>query len=113
MSGYKPILDDLIISRSGDYAHRYQIADGDTGFPDGTTAQIVITATNETTATILATWDAIDVTESYIEFWVQAPALDAIKTGFRYRLIVHYPAEAPATEGLDFVWYIGKIKRVQ
>lgn len=113
MSGYKPIVEELILSRDADFAHRYQIASGDTAFPAGTTAEIVVTATNETTAPVIATWNAIEVTESYIEFWVQSPALAQIKSYTRYRLIVHYPPTPPATEGLDFVWYIGKVKRVQ
>lgn len=113
MSGYEPIKEDLILSRGGDYAHRYAKAQNDPVFPFGTTAEIVITKTNKTDADVVATWPANDITNSYIEFWVQAPEPDAIPERYRYRLIVHYPATAPATDGRDFVWYIGATKRSQ
>lgn len=113
MSGYVPIKEDLILSRGGDYAHRYEKDPGDPPFPDGTTAEIVITKDDKTASPILHTWPAEDISSDAIEFWVQADDLDDIPARHHYQLRVHYPPEAPSPEGLDFPWYIGSIKRIQ
>lgn len=113
MSGYEPIKEDLILSRGGDFAHRYKKDSKDPAFPTGTSAEIVITRDSKTDAAVVATWQSYDVTSDYIEFWVQHDELDAIPERYRYRLLVHYPPTPPAEDGLDFPWYIGSIKRIQ
>ncbi|NIL77586.1 hypothetical protein [Rhodococcus sp. B10] len=111
MSGYDPIVDDLILTRGADWAHRYNKAQSDTAFPTGTTAEIQVTKDDKPGSPVLATWPAESVTDNYIEFWVQSEDLDGVPARYRYRLMVHYPAVAPITDTFDFCWYRGTVRR--
>lgn len=111
MSGYEPIREALILTRGADYVHRYQRSATDPPFPDGTTAEIIVTDSPEVGATVVATWPADTITADHVEFWVQSEDTDLIDDGLTYQLLVHYPPAPPATDTLDFCWYEGQITR--
>lgn len=113
MAGNKPNEEDMILTRDADFINRYQKKASDPAFPDGTTAEIVITETNDTDSQILATWPAYDVTAGHIDFWVQSELANAIDTRLRYRLMVHYPPSMPGAETQDWCWYKGAVRRDQ
>ena len=113
MAGYKPVRENLILSRGADFVHMYKKDPKDPAFPDGTTAEIVVTDGTDMDATVLATWLADDVSEEAISFWVQSPDADAIDDRVNYRLLVHYPPPIPDAEQQDFVWFYGSVRRIQ
>lgn len=113
MSGYSPIKETLVLTRGADYVHRFQKAAADPDFPEGTTAEIVITRGTSMSAPVLATWPVYDVNPDALEFWVQTVETDAIPDRVNWRLLVHYPAQSPESEVQDFCWMRGTVKREQ
>lgn len=113
MSGWSPIKDDIILSRGADWVHKFTKDQSDPSFPTGTTAEVIITATADTDAAVIATWPAENVTTSSVQFVIQSTLTDAVEARSRYRLLVHYPPVPPAAETQDFVWFRGSIKREQ
>lgn len=110
MAGNSPIRDSLILTRGADFVARYGVNASDPDIPAGTTARIEITATDSTTAPILATWAAVDVQPRFIDFRVEESETDEIPERYRYRLMVAIP-DAPYT--IDHCWYFGSITRKQ
>ena len=113
MAGYSPIVENMILTRDADYLHIFKRDPSDPPFPANTTAEIVITETRDTDSTVLATWDAEDVSPDEIAFWVQSEDTNEIDARTYYRLLVHYPPSTPGGEPQDWCWYRGQIKREQ
>lgn len=114
MAGNEPIDDPIILTRDADFVHRYERDPADPPFPDGTTAEIVLTKTQDLTSPVLATWPAYDVTADHIDFWVQSEQTNAItERAARYRLMVVYPPTMGGAETQDWCWYRGPVKRSQ
>lgn len=114
MAGNSPIEDPLILTRGADFVNVWRIADADPDIPDGTTARIVITETNDTDATEIATWSSLTVTAREITARVdrEIAGLDDVDPdgdGWRYRLLV----TLPDTPDLEHCWYRGSIERQQ
>ena len=112
MSGNDPIQDDITLTWDADYLHRFYRHPSDPAIPAGTTAEIVILEDQENDPQqIVATWTANEITPEYVEFWVQAPATNAIEADLFYRLYLHMPPIGG--EQIDHCWYRGTIRRSQ
>lgn len=111
MAGYRPINDELQLSRGADFVHTYNRDPEDPEFIPGTTAEIVITESRDLESEVLATWTAEDVSSDAISFWNQVEDTEAIPDRSWHRLLVHYPPATIDAEIQDFVWYRGAVKR--
>ncbi|WP_418345287.1 DUF7264 domain-containing protein [Rhodococcus pyridinivorans] len=111
MTDWKPINDEITLTRDADYVRTWQKHPRDPTFPPGTTAELVITRTNSMTAEVLATWPAVDVTSDAISFWVQSEDTNQIPDFAAFRLMVHYPPVVDGAETQDWCWYRGPVKR--
>lgn len=109
MSGKSPVQDPMILTRDADFVHTYPAVSD--VLPAGTTARIVITKTAGLDSPVLATWPAVEVTESEIVFRVQQTDTNLIAAGSRYRMLVTYPAVNGTV--LDECWFRGRIVRQQ
>ncbi|WP_343466339.1 hypothetical protein AAI421_14390 [Rhodococcus aetherivorans] len=113
MSGdWEPIRETMILSRDADYVRVYERHPDDPVFPEGTTAEIVITRGNRINSEIVATWPAEHVSQDAVSFWVQLEETNLVPDNNAWRrVMVHYP---PAVEGgnqQDWCWYAGPVRR--
>ena len=107
----EPIERNERLTRGEDFARYYERGANDTPFPAGTTARIEISKDAKVDSPLIATWEATEVTDDWLHFWVQSTEAETIPHNYRYRLMVRYPAVEPDTETLDLCWYRGKIVR--
>lgn len=106
--GNEPIIDTVVLTAGADWAHRINVASGET-LPTGTTAVIRFYADKETASTPIAQFNANNVNEVYAEWRVESTSLDAIENNSFFRIYVTYP-ETPTFENC---WYRGKVQRQQ
>lgn len=113
MSDWKPLVDEVTLTRDSDYVRTWMRNQKDPQFPPGTTAELVISRTSSQTSPILATWPAADVTSDSISFWVQSEETNPVTVPAVFRLMVHYPPVAQGAEQQDWCWYRGRVVREQ
>ena len=109
MAGNEPIREDIILTRAADFAHTFKRKTSDPPIPEGTTARIDITDTDDTDAPIITTWTGT-VTTDGARFRVESAATDLSEARWHYRLMITFP-DAP--NPLDLCWSRGRIIRQQ
>ncbi len=111
MAGFAPNREDIELTRGSDFVHIYRKDAKDPEFPDGTTAEIIITKDSKVSSPVIASWPAEDVSGEEIAFWVQNTNTDTIPDRVAYRLMVHYPPVVEGAEIQDTCWFRGNVRR--
>lgn len=113
MAGFKPVRENIELTRWADWVHVFRKDAADPVFPVGTTAEVKITKDDKISSPVIASWAAENVSEDEISFWVQSDVADLIPDRVVYQLMVYYPPVVDGAEVQDWCWYKGSVRRTR
>jgi hypothetical protein len=110
MAGHRPAHEALILSRGADFVHSWTIADLDPDLDPAVVARIEFARNPATTAAVITTWTASEITARTIAFRQESAVCDALPAGLRYRLMLTVPQTG---DDLDICLAVGNVHRIQ